>query len=161
MLARLREGMASRSRVLSAAAIVAIAVTAAWAAWQPQRSANAGSAALAALGANPPQLATARKLASQAHQRDPLSVEPYFDEAAIEIKAGDRAGARRALQAAVRLQPANPDTWTTLADFQLHQLKQPVAAKKTLSAALYLDPRSVDAIGLLLEANRLIPTATS
>ncbi|MCW2967096.1 MAG: hypothetical protein JWM71_868 [Solirubrobacteraceae bacterium] len=161
LTARLQAGMQSRTRVFASAAVLAIALTAAWAAWQPQRSANAGNAALDALTSTPPQLATARKLASQAHQRDPLSVEPYFDQAAIETKAGDLPGAERALDSAVRLQPANPDTWNALADLQLHQLKQPLAAKRTLSAALYLDPRSVDAIGLLLEADRSIPaTAT-
>ena len=160
MLDRLRTGMRSRSRVLTSAAVVAVALSAAWAAWQPQRSADAGNAALNALAATPPQLGTARDLADQALRRDPLSVEPRFDQSAIETKAGNLPGARRALQAAVRLAPADPDTWTALAEFQLHQLKQPLAAKRTLSAALYLDPRSVDAIGLLLEANRLIPTAT-
>jgi len=47
---------------------------------------------------------------------------------------------------------------TSLAEFQLHELKDPTAAKKTLSAALYLDPKSVQAIQLLLEVNRALPT---
>jgi len=161
ILDRVRAGARSRMRAGAAAFLVLVALAAAWAAWQPQRSINAGNAALDALAATPPDIARARDLAKTAHDRDPLSVAPLFDRAAVELKASDLPGARRALEAAVRLQPANPDTWTTLADFQLHQLKRPLAAKRTLSAALYLDPRSVDAIQLLLEVNRAIPqTAT-
>ncbi|MDX6665657.1 MAG: hypothetical protein QOG68_1863, partial [Solirubrobacteraceae bacterium] len=161
LTARLRAGVASRGRLLAAAGAVALAGSAAWAAWQPQRSIDAGNDALDALDASPPQIQAARKLAKSAQQRDPLSIQPYFDQAAIETKAHDNPGARRALEAAIRLQPANPETWIALADFQLHQLKHPRAAFRTLSAALYLDPKSIPGIQLLIETNRLLTTATS
>jgi predicted Zn-dependent protease len=137
-----------------------LAVAAAWTAWQPQRSLTATNEALEQLAADPPRIPAARELAGRAHDRNPLAVDPYFARAAIERKAHNRDGARRALQAAVKLQPANPSTWTSLAEFQLHELGQPGRAKKTLGAALYLDPRSVQAIQLLLEINRTA-TATS
>ncbi|MDX6665962.1 MAG: hypothetical protein QOG68_2168, partial [Solirubrobacteraceae bacterium] len=116
LTARLRAGVASRGRLLAAAGAVALAGSAAWAAWQPQRSIDAGNDALDALDASPPQIQAARKLAKSAEQRDPLSIQPYFDQAAIETKAHDNPGARRALEAAIRLQPANPETWIALAD---------------------------------------------
>lgn len=160
LLQRLRAGLQSRARVFAAVGAIGLAGAAAWAAWQPQRSLDATNSALDKLAADPPQIGTARELARNAQRRNPLAVDPYFTQAAIERKAGNPAGAQRALEAAVRLQPANPVTWTSLAEFQLHELKDPAATKKTLSAALYLDPKSVQAIQLLLEANRTA-TATS
>jgi tetratricopeptide (TPR) repeat protein len=139
---------------------VVLAIAAAWAAWQPQRSLDATNAALDSLAADTPQIGTAREQARNAQRRYPLAVDPYYAQSAIERKAGNRDGALRALEAAVRLQPANPTTWTSLAEFQLHELHDAALAKKTLGAALYLDPKSVSAIQLLLEANRTA-TATS
>jgi O-antigen ligase len=157
---RVRVGLRSRERTFLAAGAIVLALAASWAAWQPQRSVQATNAALDTLAAAKPQIGTAREQARNAQRRNPLSVDPFFAQAAIERKAGNRAGAQHALEEAVHLQPANPTTWTSLAEFQLHELKDPVRAKKTLSAALYLDPKSVEAIQLLLEANRTA-TATS
>lgn len=153
---RLRAGLADRRRIFAATGAVAIAIAAAWAAWQPQRALDATDAALAALEAEPPAVGTARKRASSAQRHNPLAVEPYLAQARIERTAGNPEGAERALQRAVQLQPANPGTWTALAEFQLREQQDPAAAKKTLSAALYLDPKSVTAIQLLLETNRAL-----
>ena len=160
LLTRLRDGMDSRGRLTAAVGTIALAACAAWAAWQPQRSLDAGDQALAAITATPPQVGTARELARKAHQRDPVAVDPYFAQSVIETKAGNIDGAERALQRAVKLQPANPTTWLSLANFQLVERKDPKAAKHTLAAALYLDPRSVQAIELLLEINRQLGTAS-
>ena len=154
--ARLRAGFADRRRIFAATGAVAIAVAAAWAAWQPQRALDATDAALAALETEPPAVGTARKQASSAQRHNPLAVEPYLAQARIERTAGNPEGAERALQRAVQLQPANPGTWTALAEFQLREQQDPAAAKRTLSAALYLDPKSVTAIQLLLETNRAL-----
>ncbi|MFL5844139.1 MAG: O-antigen ligase family protein [Solirubrobacteraceae bacterium] len=157
---RVRGGLRDRTRTFMAAGIVVLALAAAWAAWQPQRSVDATNAALDTLAADKPAIGTAREQARNAQRRNPLAVDPYFAQAAIERKAGNKAGAQRALESAVKLQPANPLTWTSLAEFQLHELKDAAKAKKTLSAALYLDPKSVQAIQLLIEVNRTA-TATS
>lgn len=154
MVARLRAGLDSRARLSAAVFAIGLGACAAWAAWQPQRSLDAGDQALAAITANPPKVGTARELAHRAHQRDPVAVDPYFAQSVIETKAGDLPGAQAALERAVRLQPANPGTWLALANFQVVQLHQPAAAKRTLAAALYLDPRSFEGIQLLLEINR-------
>lgn len=156
----LRDGVRSRRRTFLAAGAIVLALVGAWSAWQPQRSLEATNQALDQLAADPPQIGTARRLAAAAHHRNPLAVDPLFVQAAIERKAHNRPGAQRALEAAVRLQPANPATWNALAEFQLHELRRPGDARKTLSAALYLDPKDVEATQLLLEVNRTA-TATS
>jgi tetratricopeptide (TPR) repeat protein len=157
--ARARRGLDSPLRLQASLLAAAIAIAAAWAAWQPQRSIQAGDEALAAAAATPPNFPQARTLAAQARRTDPLSVEPDLDLAAIEIEAKRLPAAQAALQRAVRLQPANPETWLRLADFELHQLHQPRAALRTLGAALYLDPRSFDGLRLLLQAQRALGTA--
>ncbi len=158
LLMRMRRGLASQPRFTAAALALILAVAAAWAAWQPQRSITAGNQALDAASAGNYQ--RARILANRANARDPLSIEPFLDRAAIETRAKQPRAALVALQRAVRLQPANPTTWTRLADFQLHQLSSPAQAARSLSAALYLDPRSFEGISLLLEANRAQGAAT-
>jgi O-antigen ligase len=154
LLARIRTGIDSRERLTAAVAAIVLAVCAAWAAWQPQRSIDAGDQALAALAATPPKIGTARELGRKAQQRNPVAVDPYFAQSVIETKAGNLPGAERALQKAVQLQPANPSTWISLANFQLSERHNAAAAKRTLAAALYLDPKSFQAIQVLLEINR-------
>lgn len=154
---RLREGLRSRTRALAAAAVLIAALCAAWAAWQPYRSVQAGNEALAALEdrqRDPKALDRARELAGTARDRNPLSVEPLFEIAVIETVAGRKPEARRALEEAVRLQPANPAVWLRLADFALHQEGNAPAALGLLGPALYLDPRSQDGAALYLEASR-------
>jgi hypothetical protein len=150
--AQLRAAFQSRARVFAAVGAVALALAAAFAAAQPQRAVSASDDALDSLGAG--KIGTARRQAHNAQQRNPLSTQPLFIQSAIELKAGNRSGAQHALEEAVRLQPADPGTWTALAAFQLHTLKDAAAAKHSLSAALYLDPRNLAAVQLLLEANR-------
>lgn len=152
ILSRLGERLRQSQRLVPAVAVVLIALAAAWAAWQPKRSLDAGNAAIAAAGEG--RFDQGRGLAIRSRNLDPLSVEPYFVRAGIEVAAGDQRAALGALQGAVRLQPANPTAWTQLAMHQLRQLKDPAAAKRTLDAALYLDPRSTTALALLVEANR-------
>jgi hypothetical protein len=54
----------------------------------------------------------------------------------------------------VRLQPANPDPWVRLADFELNTLHRPALALTAIRPALYLDPRSSDAVAVFLAAQR-------
>jgi cytochrome c-type biogenesis protein CcmH/NrfG len=154
----MRAGVGSRVRMFTAVAALAVAVAAAWTALQPQRSLDRTDDALAALNADPPQIGTARNLAREAEKANPLAVDPLFVQAAIEIRAKNLDGAEQALEDAVKLQPANPSTWTTLADFQLNERKDTAKAKETISRALYLDPGSVQAVQLLILINR---TATA
>jgi cytochrome c-type biogenesis protein CcmH/NrfG len=62
------------------------------------------------------------------------------------------AGARSALQKAVRNEPANPATWLALAEFELSEGRKPQALS-AVGSALYLDPRSQEAISVYLQAS--------
>jgi cytochrome c-type biogenesis protein CcmH/NrfG len=154
MGARLRLGLRSQRRTSAALAVMVIALAAAWAAWQPLRSVDAGNSALADVESK--RMDTARADAHTAHDRNPLSIQPYLELAAVEQSAGRRAVAEAALKNAVSLQPSNPEPWLALATYQLRTQHRPKVARKTLGAVFYLDPRSSEGISLLLEATRAI-----
>jgi tetratricopeptide (TPR) repeat protein len=138
-------------RIGLATGAVAVAVVAAWTSWQPQRAVAQGSDALATAEAgNYPE---AQSQIADAERIDPLSVELLFQQAAIARAAGDTDGARRALQEAVRKQPANAQTWLSLAQFELDQGRKPQALS-AIGSALYLDPRSPAAISIYLQASK-------
>jgi tetratricopeptide (TPR) repeat protein len=138
-------------RIAVAAAAVAVAVVAAWTSYQPQRSVTKGSDALAAAEAK--RFDVARAEIDDAKRINPLSVEPLFEQAAIESAARNPSAARAALEDAVRKQPSNPETWLQLATFELAQGHKPQAVA-AIGSALYLDPRSPAAISVYLEASR-------
>src|SRR5204862_3523920 len=95
--------------------------------------------------------------ARAAHDRDPLALEPLFDISEIEDAAGHRDFAQRTLEEAVRLQPANPESWRQLANYQLNTLNQPGPAFAALRAALFLDPQSPAVRAEFLDAYRRLP----
>jgi len=125
-------------RIGVVAAVLIAALLAAWSQWQPQRSVDASQAALAELSTNPhAALADAQTAVS----RDPLSVQALFTLATVQQDAGEPALARATLQRAVRLQPSNPQTWLTLARYDL--TRQPAAALHELQAGIYLNPELI------------------
>jgi O-antigen ligase len=138
-------------RIALAVAAVAIAVVAGWTSWQPQRAVAKGSDALATAEAG--RYTQARAQIADAESINPLSDDLLYQEAAIERAAGDPSAARRALQNAVRKQPANPTPWLNLAEFELSEGRKPQALS-AIGSALYLDPRSPTAIAVYLEASR-------
>jgi tetratricopeptide (TPR) repeat protein len=150
--ARLRAGAQERPRAAGAIAVALIALACAWTVWQPLRSDTIGQEAIATLGTGDAD--TARAQAQAARDRNPLSVDPLFELSAIESRAGRKFAARAALEQAVRLQPANPDTWLRLAQFELDVLHRPRVAMTAIRPALYLDPRSSDAVAVFLAAQR-------
>jgi tetratricopeptide (TPR) repeat protein len=137
---------------LSAAGIVLVALVAAWQTWQPLRSVHAADDALAAADAR--RLPDARDRAARAADLNPLSVEPLFARAAVEVAARDLPAARRALEEGVRRQPGVAETWLRLAELELTSAGRPEAAQRAVGAALYLDPRSPAGQALFLEALR-------
>lgn len=150
MLAGARSGIEWRAGL--AAAVMAVAAVAAWTAWQPERAVDRGHEALAAAEAG--RFDEARAKVAQAHEIDPVAVDPLYEQAAIELQAGRPDGARAAYAAAVRIQPSNPDPWLTLAEFEIAQGRRE-AALAALGSALYLDPRSPNSQSLYLDAIRL------
>jgi tetratricopeptide (TPR) repeat protein len=131
-------------------AAVAVALVAGWASWQPQHAVAEGSDALATAEAG--HFPQARQQIARAERTNPLSVDLLFQQAAIERADGNTAGARSALQEAVRKQPANPATWLALAEFELSEGRNPQALS-AVGSALYLDPRSQEAISTYLQAS--------
>ena len=149
---RLRAGMRERGRAAGAAAAIVIALATTWAVWQPMRADTLTQDALDTLDRG--NGAAALKQAERARRIDPLSLDPLYAIATIQTAAGRTAEAGAALEKAVRVQPDNPDPWLRLADFELDTLQRPAAALKAIRPALYLDPRSSDAVGVFLAAQR-------
>jgi tetratricopeptide (TPR) repeat protein len=138
-------------RGLAAALVLLLAVAAAWAAFQPVRAVNAGDAAFDRLDRGQPEAAAS--IARIATERNPLSVDPLFELATIEGLRGRTREAERALERAVELQPANPETWRRLGRLRL-QLGRADEALRAFQAAYYLDPRGQTSESDVLEASR-------
>jgi hypothetical protein len=140
----------SPPRLLAASAVLLAALLTAWAIWQPLAADRQTTDALelAEDGDVDGALAKTRDAADT----NPLSAEPLLVEAAISAQAGRDAEAEAALEDAVLKFPGDPETWTRLAAFQLGTLGEPADAAETIRGALYLDPHSVSARQLFLEA---------
>jgi hypothetical protein len=146
-----------RTRAAVAFGLVVAALIAAWTIWQPLRSDQADQSALGALAKN--NVAAAYVEITKARHRNPLSVQPLFDQATIEDSLGRRRQAERLLQKAVRLQPANAAAWQRLGDYELNAMQRPRAAVDELRAALFLDPRSPSIQQDFVAATRALATA--
>ena len=136
----------------AAVLVLALALTAGWAAFQPVRAVHAGDAAIERLERG--ALDAAVSIAQIAHDRNPLSPEPLWELGYIEEQRGRLANAEDALEEAVRLQPANAETWRRLGRFQLSTLNQPADALASFRAAYFLDPRNPASASDFLEASR-------
>ena len=126
-----------RARAALAVVVVSIALVASWSAVQPLRALHAQEAALARLEEG--QLMQAASIAQIAHDRNPLSVDPLFELAAIEAARGNRNVALRALGDAIELEPANPETWRRLGQTRL-SFGDNKGALSAFQAAYYRDP---------------------
>jgi tetratricopeptide (TPR) repeat protein len=80
------------------------------------------------------------RLAEDAHDLNPIAVEPLLLWADAEEARGDNAEARRLLVDAVDLQPENARTWRELGEFELEVLERRDFAEKYLARARELDP---------------------
>jgi tetratricopeptide (TPR) repeat protein len=129
-----------------------VILVAAWTVYQPQRADTITQDALDTLATG--NADKAREQAEQARDINPLSLDPLYALWTIEASAGRNSAARAALEEAVRLQPANPDPWVRLAEFELNTLQRPKVALTAIRPALYLDPRSSDAVAVFLAAQR-------
>jgi tetratricopeptide (TPR) repeat protein len=149
---RLRAGLHERGRAIAAAAVLLIVLATAWAVWQPMRADTMTQDALDTLDRG--DGAAALTQANRAHDVDPLALDPLYAISTIQLAAGRNSEAGAALEEAVRLQPDNPDPWVRLAEFEFNTLQRPAAALKAIRPALYLDPRSSDAVAVFLAAQR-------
>ena len=149
---RLRAGLRERPRAIAAAATLLIVLATTWAVFQPMRADTMTQDALDKLDRGDGAAALAQ--AEQAHDTDPLALDPLYAIATIQTAAGRNSEAGAALEQAVRVQPDNPDPWLRLAEFESNTLQRPAAALKAVRPALFLDPRSSDAVAVFLAAQR-------
>jgi O-antigen ligase len=145
-------------RIAAAVSVLVLAGLATWATTQPQRAVDRTDEALAALAAG--RVPEARELATEATDIDPLAVDPLFALSEVESAASLPVAAKAALERAVKLQPATPETWIRLARFEL-LAGNAAAAQATVRPALYLDPRSAPAQAIFIEASRKLDEAAA
>jgi cytochrome c-type biogenesis protein CcmH/NrfG len=137
---------------VAAALVLALALAAAWTAFQPVRAVHAGDTAFDRLDAN--QAAAAESVATIATKRNPLSIDPLFDLAAIQQARGRLTQAAATLERAVRLEPASAEAWRRLGRLRLDALNDPKGALSAFQAAYYLDPKSPQSTSDVIEASR-------
>jgi hypothetical protein len=153
---RLPRGRALYGRVALAGGAIALAALTSVAVAQPWRADSEGDEALTLLSDG--KFDAARAAAERSRDINPLSIEPFFEQNAIENAAGNEQAAARALEEAVRLEPASPEAWRRLGEYYVGSLNQPARAIPILRAAVYLDPTSAlnrAAYLLALRATRL------
>jgi hypothetical protein len=143
-------------RTLAVCTVIAIALAAAWTAFQPVRAVHAGDSAFDRLDQGQPEAAA--DIARIATKRNPLSVDPLFELAAIEEARGRTREAEAALERAVELQPASAEAWRRLGRLRLSTLGDPKAALSAFQAAYYLDPKSPASTSDVIEASRAAAT---
>ena len=155
LVARVRAGLSDYWRVATAVLILALAVLAGWSMWRPLASDRAASDAQLLDSKDPAAVAAALDDARRAERLNPMSVQPLYAQAYVNLLGGQKTEARDALVKAAELQPSNPDPWVQLADFTLSQLNQPAEAMRLLGRALYLDPNSRQGATIYLAASRV------
>jgi tetratricopeptide (TPR) repeat protein len=141
-----------RRRAPAVVGVIAVTVVSALAIAQPWRAEQKGDEALRLADAG--NIAAARTAAEKAKDINPLSVEPYFELAAVEDAAGQTKTAATLLEHAVQVEPASPEAWQRLGDYYLVSLGEPYRALPVLRAALFLDPVSSSARASFIAALR-------
>ena len=135
-------------RLTAAGGVAVLGLALLWAIWQPLRSDQADADAVAALAKG--NVSAALAATQRAADRDPLAVDPLFERATILESQGRQAAASAVLQEAIRLQPSNAATWDRMAVHLFASEHKPRAALPFAKAAVFLDPHSVQARGILL-----------
>lgn len=139
------------ARLGFAGLLLLIAFFASWSALQPIRALHAQDAALTRFEAG--QVAQAASIAKIAHERNPLSVDPLFELAAIEQARGNDKEALRVLGDAIDREPANPETWRRLGQARM-DIGDAKGALSAFRAAYYLDPRNLRSVSDVVVAAR-------
>lgn len=139
------------ARLLFAGLLALIAFFASWSALQPIRALHAQDAALARFEEG--QVKQAASIAQIAHDRNPLSVDPLFELAAIRQAQGNDKEALRLLGDAIDREPANPETWRRLGQARM-DIGDAKGALSAFRAAYYLDPRSLRSVSDVVVAAR-------
>ena len=112
---------------------------AAWSALQPVRAVHAHDAAQARFERG--ELGPAASIARIAHDRNPLSVDPLFQLAAIERRRRQPRAALARSSEADRARAGEPGDLAPARPPAAGQLDDPQGALRAFQAAYYLDPR--------------------
>jgi tetratricopeptide (TPR) repeat protein len=126
-----------RRRLLLALTVAVVALASLYSLTAPWLGARRVEDAYAALDRNDP--AAAVSAARDAHDLNPLSLEPLWAWALAEALAGNTDAAVHQYLRAIALQPANSDTWYDLGAYEL-DLKRYKAAYRYLNEAYTRDP---------------------
>jgi O-Antigen ligase len=141
----------------AAIGILAITIAAGWFVWQPLHSANAFDAAITAMTEHDSAAALAD--AQSAAASDPVSVEPLWELSEIYSAQGNQTAARQQLMKATTIQPANPETWEQLGEFDLAQHQANLALLE-LQAAQQLDLGSASLAQQIAAAQRALSASS-
>ncbi len=138
--------------------IAAVALVGVWFVWQPLRAADAGAAAIndSINGNTRAAFADARAAAAE----DPESVEPLDQLSALYVQVGLRQMGRLELVRAVALQPANPQVWVQLGEFDQFTLHRASVAVGELRHAELLDPSALSIMNDVAAADAAIAAGT-
>jgi hypothetical protein len=139
-------------RASAAGGVAVVGLGLVWSIWQPLRSDQADDDAVAALARG--DIPAALAATGRAEDRDPLAVDPLFERATILESRGRQREANAVLQRAIRLQPSNPETWQREAVHLFSAEHEPAKALPFARAAVFLDPHSIQARGILLTVVR-------
>ena len=142
---------------IGVAAFALVAVSSLFSPWLANRRVDN---AYAAIGRG--AFGTAAGDAADAHQLNPLSIDPLLAWGLAEWYLNDPGEALHRYRQAVDVQPDNPDAWYALGAFQLRGLHRPRSALVSLSHSRELDPfGGVDLDTLIAEAQRQARPARS
>lgn len=158
VLERMRAWQPSPYRAVLAVGVLLIGGFTCWSIVQPLRAVNAEDAAASRLDAG--QYEAATDIALIAQKRNPLSVEPWFLLAGARSSVGDEKGALLALVEAVKTQPANPEPWQRLAEYELTVVGDPKGALQAFQAAYFLDRQAPGAASDVIRASRAAELVT-
>ena len=154
---RIRASARNRNRAANALLLIAIAIVGAYTVTLPQKSINQSDAALEALTSG--KNAQAQQLARDAENTNPFSNVPLYTLAGAQTVAGELPAAEATYESAVQRRPSVIAGWIALAQFRLNQQDDPAAAKRDIKAALYLNPRALQAKATFLLAYRAVKRA--
>ena len=139
----------------TAGAVVALAWrSAAWAAFQPVRAVHAGDAAIDRLEAG--ALDASADIARIGSERNPLAVEPLWELGASRTRAAAATRPSRPSSEAVRLQPANAETWRRLGEYRLNVLDKPRGGAERLQGRALPRPVAPESQADALAAARAV-----
>ncbi|MGI8631488.1 MAG: tetratricopeptide repeat protein [Solirubrobacterales bacterium] len=143
-------------RIATVTGLTLVAVAGVWSVIQPYRAERQLDEAAVLFDQGSGSAGQTREALAAARDTNPLSIEPLIDLAVLEQREGNVEAAEKALEEAVKEQPANAEAWLTLGRFRLNVQRDPKEAEAALSAAVFLDPKGRATRNFYIEAVRAL-----